>query len=305
MLIYRDYQGFTGGHGKFFDYVSHIDAHPGWRAMVYVTPESVEVDNPFLGLPGRVLRWDPNDCDALLLGGTDWNALPATGGAAKPILNLLQHVRHADPDSPLREFLSRRAIRVGNSTLVTEAVRATGEANGPLLTITSGVDLARLAEVGRTRAEWDVFVDAAKQPELGVALTTRLQQKGLRVRLLIERVPFADYLAAMASASIAAPLPDLSEGLYLPGLDAMGMGRALVQPDCIGSRAYAKAEENALVPSRDVDALATAVLRLHADAALRGQLVSAAHTTVAGFGLAEERRQVHRLLDRIDELWAA
>lgn len=303
MLIYRDYRGYTGGHGKFLDYAGHIDAHPDWQALVYLTAGSTGVDNPFLDLPGRVSRWDPDDCDALLLGGMDWDAVPATGNVARPIVNLLQHVRHADSASPLRAFLPRRAIRVGNSVLVSEAVRATGEANGPLLTITSGVDLARLAEVGRKPVEWDVFVDAAKQPELGRALAQRLQGAGLRVRLHVARTPFADYLDAMASAAIALPLPDPAEGLYLPGLDAMAMGRVLVQPDCVGSRAYARDGDNALVPARAVDALADAALRVHADAALRERLVAAARSTVAGFGLAEERRQVHRLLDHIDELW--
>lgn len=305
LLIYRDYRGYTGGHGKFFDYVGHIDAHPGWQAMVYLTPESTQVDNPFLGLPGRASQWNPDDCDALLLGGMDWNALPLLDGATRPVVNLLQHVRHAEPGSALRACLSRRAIRVGNSPLVTEAVRATGEANGPLLTINSGIDLAHLQAIGRNAITQDVFVDAAKQPQLGTAVAARLQQHGLRVHLHLARVPFADYLAAMAAATIALPLPDPAEGLYLPGLDAMALGRVLVQPDCIGSRAYARDGINALVPAREAEALADAALRVHADAALRERLVAAARTTVAGFGLAEERRQVHRLLDNLDDLWAS
>lgn len=303
MLIYRDYRGYTGGHGKFFDYVGHVNAHPGWQATVYLTEDSTEVDNPFVGLPGCVACWDPDDCDALLLGGMDWKALPPTGCEGKPVVNLLQHVRHAEPGSPLRAFLSRRAIRVGNSTWVTEAVRATGEVNGPLLTITSGVDLARLAAAGSTPVEWDVFIDAAKQPLLGAAVATRLRRHRLQVRLHIERTPFQEYLDAMASAAIVMPLPDPAEGLYLPGLNAMAMGRALVQPDCVGSRAYARDGDNALVPAPEVEALVDSAMLLYEDASLRERLVTAAHGTVAGFGLAEERRKVHHLLDRIDELW--
>lgn len=304
MLIYRDYHGYTGGHGKFLDYIAHVNAHPDWNADVYLTSGSAAMDNPFLELPGRVSRWDPRDCDALLLGGMDWMAVPEAVIPTRPVVNLLQHVRHAEAGSPLRAFLSRRAIRVGNSSLVTEAVRTTGEANGALLTINSGVDLAHLAEIGRRSIERDVFIDAAKQPQLGTALAERLEQHGLRVQLHIKRTPLADYLRTMAAATIAVPLPDRTEGLYLPGLDAMAMGRALVQPDCIGSRAYARDGDNALVPTREVDALAGAVMRLRADAGLCQRLVAAALATVAGFGMDAERREVHRLLDHIDELWA-
>ncbi|MEO9078303.1 MAG: glycosyltransferase [Rhodanobacter sp.] len=305
MLIWRDYRGYTGGHGKFHDYVTHLEAHPDWSVMVYLTPDSVrDAGNPFLRMPGRLTDvWQPAKADALLVGGVDWQALPDVLDPRLPIVNLVQHVRHADAAAPMRRFLSRRAIRICNSTAVAEAVTATGEANGPLCVIDSAVDTEMLAQTGQLPCRVDVFIDAAKQPELGRAVASRLSD--LRVHLHIKRLPFTDYVQAMASARIVLPLPDPTEGIYLPGLNAMAMGRALVQPDCVGSRVYVRDGENALVPPRDADALADAVRRLHDDPALQAHLVAAGLRTAVRFNMARERTQFHHLLDEIDELWQA
>ena len=306
MLVYRDYQGFTGGHGKFRDYVAHVDAHPNWQAEVYLTPSSIiEESNPFLDVPNRLDRWLPEQADAILVGGGDWAVIPSNLPEQLPIVNLVQHVRHGEPGHSLRAFLGRRAIRVGNSSLVAEAVLGTGEANGPVVMIPSGLDILMLAEAGAVAPTADVFIDAAKQPKLGREVADLLVEKGLNIELLIDRVPFPAYLRAMASAPIVITLPDATEGLYLPGLNAMAMGRLLVQPDCVGSREYVRHGENALEALREPLALADAALRAHQDAALRLRLVSAGRVTAARFDLATERRSVHALLDDLDALWIA
>lgn len=303
MLIHRDYRGYTGGHGKFRDYVSHIDAHPGWRAVVFLTPESTTVDNPFLDVAGLTARWAPHECDAMLVGGLDWTTVPHDFDPCVPVVNLIQHIRHADPDLPWRQYLRRPAIRICNSAPVAEAVLATGEVNGPLLVIPSALDVAQCAAAGLAPIHHDVFVDGAKQPDLARAVTQRLLASGVRVRALLDRVPFSDYLAHMASASIALLLPDATEGIYLPGMHAMAMGRALVQPDCVGSGEYVRADVNALVPPRDPDALADAVRRLMVDTDLHARLTHAGRATVSSFDLCVERQSVHALLDEMENLW--
>lgn len=306
MLVYRDYKGFTGGHGKFRDYVAHVDAHPNWQADVYLSPSSmIDESNPFLDVPNRLDRWLPEQADAILVGGGDWAVIPSNLPEQLPIVNLVQHVRHGEPGHALRAFLGRRAIRVGNSSLVAEAVLGTGEANGPVVMIPSGLDIQMLAEVGAVEPTADVFIDAAKQPKLGREVADLLVERGLKIELLIARVPFPAYLRAMASAPIAVTLPDATEGLYLPGLNAMAMGRLLVQPDCVGSREYVRDGENALQASREPQALADAALHAHEDVALRARLVSAGRSTAARFDLATERQAVHALLDALDDLWTA
>lgn len=311
MLFHRDYRGYTGGHGKVRDYIAHVDAHPAWQAAVYLTPGSLRgADNPFLDVPGLTDRWAPQAADALLLGGMDWNALPGPASPADdadpvrmPIVNLVQHVRHADPDHPLHAFLPRRAIRVCVSTAVAEAIRATGRVDGPVRVIAAAVDVADLARVGAMPVRRDVFVDAVKQPVLGEQVATALRREGLDVGLHAGRCERTGYLASMAEARIVVTLPDPVEGFYLPGLEALAMGRELVQYDCLGSRDYLCDGVNALVPARDAASIVRAVLRLHADRALGERLRAGAGATAAAFDLPAERAQVHALLDELDGLW--
>lgn len=303
MLFHRDYHGYTGGHGKLRDYIGHVAAHPGWSSAVYLTPQSERTpDNPFLHAPGLTDCWQPGAADVLLLGGMDWAAVPALR-PTQPVINLVQHVRHADPALPLRAFLSRRAIRVCVSTAVAEAIRATGEVNGPVRVIPAAVDTALLARLGLTVPHLDVFIGALKQPALGAALATALTAAGLRVCLQTRLLPRAQYLARMAAAAIVVTLPELTEGFYLPGLEALGMGRPLVQYDCLGSRDYLRDGDNALVPSSDVTAMARAVLLVRGDAALRTRLAASARRAAAQFDLVAERGRVHALLDELDDLW--
>ena len=78
--------------------------------------------------------------------------------------------------------------------------------------------------------------------------------------------------------------PSWSEGWGLPGSEAMMCGAALVATDIGGHREYAKHEQNALmVPARDVDTLATQVLRLCADRHLRNQLAYAGYKSIQQF----------------------
>ena len=70
--------------------------------------------------------------------------------------------------------------------------------------------------------------------------------------------------------------PSWDEGLGMPSMEAMACGAALVTYDNGGSRDYARDGETALVaPRRDVGALASALERVLADAALRVRLAAA------------------------------
>ncbi|WHZ19751.1 MAG: hypothetical protein OJF55_001900 [Rhodanobacteraceae bacterium] len=305
MLVHRDYRGYTGGHGKFLDYLAHINAHPDWEAVLYLTPRSRSVPgNPFGRAAMLCDAWRPEAADALLLGGMDWAALEGkTLRPDQPIINLVQGLRHAEAGSILRGFLPRRAVRVCVSTAVASAIAATGEVNGPVTVIHAAVDVPTLARMGERPCEDRVFVDAVKQPGLGREVAARLETAGVRVDLLVQRLPRADYLARMAAAAIVVTLPEAVEGFYLPGIEALAMGRALVQCDCIGSRDYLVDGSNALVPERDAGAIVAAVQRVRADPSLRENLIDAARATARRFDLPAERRAVHDLLDRLDALW--
>lgn len=302
LLVHRDYVGWTGGHGKFLDYLAHVQAHPRWQVKVHLSARARGMrDNPFATAAPQALQWNPAAADALLLGGMDWTMYE--GEPVRPVINLVQGVRHADPGSVLRSFLSRPAIRVCVSDAVADAILATGEVRGPVRVIPAAVDVAMLAALGRRPPGAKVFVDALKQPDFGREVAARLEAAGIALDLLIDRVPREDYLQRMADAAVVVTLPGLREGFYLPGLEALAMGRALVQYDCLGSRQYLRDGVNARVPVAGPVAVAGAAADLIGNSELRCRISAAAQATAADFGLAVERQRVHAVLNELDELW--
>lgn len=302
LLFHRDFLGYTGGHGKVRDYFDHAAAHPAWSPRMYLTPRSVAQGNPWAALPATEARWDPARADALFLAGFDWQALPEQA-TTPPIINLVQHVRHGDRGHPLSRFLDRRAIRICVSQPVADAILATGRVRGPVHVIPAGLSLpsCRPHDVLRQRA---VFIDAIKQPELGAAVADRLRRHGVEdIALSSTRMARDDYLAALENASVVVALPHATEGFYLPALEAMALGSAVVVPDCVGNRDYLEPDTNALVPALEPDALAGAALRVLNNPGTRAALVAEGLHTARRFTLQGERAAFHALLDRIDAMW--
>ncbi|WP_219338427.1 glycosyltransferase [Luteimonas deserti] len=239
----------------------------------------------------------PQHADALFLGGMDWLAYPQDAG--RPVINLVQHVRHGDPAHPLSDFLQRRAIRICVSQPVADAILATGRVNGPVRVINAALNLPSIPE-SVTRC--GIFIDAIKQPELGRHIALGLAGLG-DVTLSDTRLPRIDYARALARAEIAILLPHATEGFYLPALEAMASGCAVVVPDCIGNRAYLVPGLNALAPALAPDAIVAAVRRLVEEPGLRARIADAGGCTASGFGLAAERTAFHALLDSLDTIW--
>lgn len=298
LLFHRDFVGYSGGHGKVRDYFSHAEAHPNWTPLIYLTPESV-VDNPWRDIPGWTEAWEPEQANVLFLGGMDWQAYPHDD-PQRPVINLIQHVRHADPSQALHAFLSRRAIRICVSAQAADAILETGRVNGPVRVIEAALNLP--ATPSETTRRHGIFIDAIKQPELGHALHEALFKFGRPATVNSERLPRTTYIERLGAAEIAILLPHRTEGFYLPALEAMALGCAVVVPDCVGNRAYLEPDDNALVPVPRIEALVQAVARLD-DASLRQRLNAAGRATAARFSLAREREAFHAVLDDLDALW--
>lgn len=287
MLFHRDFLGYTGGHGKVWDYFNHALAL-GWDARVYLTPRSLrDSSNPWLAMPARIEQnWRPQQAQMLFVAGMDWSALPEASGARQPVLNLVQHVRHGDPALPLRGFLARPAWRICVSQAVAAAIKATGQVNGPVRVIPAALNLPPLPPPG---AASGVFIGALKNPALGQALAAELRAREIVVTLADGWLPRPDYLAALARAQVVVPLPHATEGFFLPGLEAMALERPVVMPDCEGSAQYAIDGENCLMPPPEPAALAAAVERLLADPVLATALVAGGGRAAARHGLPAER----------------
>ncbi len=254
-----------------------------------------------------VTKYQPAAADLVFLAGMDWSAyLPLRPDPEPAVINLIQHVRHADPASKrVYPFLSERAIRICVSPEVEEAILATGRVNGPTLTIANGVDVDALLACQQAQRVHDVYVLARKAPELGRQVTQRLASEGLSVCLHTEFTERESILEAMACARVSVLLPHATEGFYLPALEAMALSDLVVVPDCVGNRSFCADQRNCLMPGRSADELAAATLE--ALALVQGgrgeDFRKRALRTLDGHRLERERAEFHSLLDNLDTLW--
>ena len=313
--FHRRYERLTGGHLKHAQYVQHTRQTPGFAPRLTFSPAPGtaaalrrERDALWrLGPDESAADWAPRPNDLLFLAGTDWRYLLASGLDAlpNPRLNLLQHVRHAHPGHELRAFLPQLAIRICVSPEVAAAVTATGEANGPILTIPNGTDLPPRPLDAALRRPPLATIVGYKQPALAAALAERLAQQGVPHRLLEAFLPrelFADELLA---GTVAVCLPRAAEGFYLPALEAMAAGCVVVTLDCVGNRSFCQHGVNCLIGEREPAALAAAVRQaLSLDQAGRSRLLAAARETVELHSLKGERKRFQALLRDVDILWA-
>ena len=296
MLFHRDFIEYTGGHGKVWDYFRHARAL-GWDARVFLTQRSLrDEQNPWMACPQYIEpEWQPDACDVLFLAGMDWTALADPRHPPRPVINLVQGMRHAWPDHPLHAFLVAPARRICVSQPVADALLATGIVNGDLCVIPAALDLPEVPPMSSPVPSGQVLVAALKAPGLGAALALELSQRGIAVDLLEHRLPRADYLARVAAAAAVVALPLPAEGFYLPALEAMALGVPVVTVDCIGSREYIRDGENCVLSVPEPLALAAAVAYVmqpeHASKLRRD-----GYATAAAYGQERERERFAQVI---------
>ena len=317
--FHRQYERFQGGHVKHANYFEHIARLPGFERRITFTdvPGDAALQHQRRELwpaaaEERASDWQPRERDLLFVAGTDWRYLAARNleDRPNPRLNLIQHVRHAHEGTELYGYLANRAVRICVSAEVAEAITATGRVNGPVVTIPNGtdctpVDAAEMREDAfRTRAE-PITIIGYKRPELAQSLSQRLEQDGVAHRLVMDFLDRDGFLGLLRSTRVAVCLPRDEEGFYLPALEAMAAGCAVVTLDCIGNRSFSRDGDNCLVAAAGVEPLAEAVTNAVAlTTAERERLLSSAIATVRSHSLDAERRRFHDVLRDIDDLWA-
>jgi glycosyltransferase involved in cell wall biosynthesis len=312
VLFYRDFRRLTGGDLKVWDYFNHVLSSPTHSARVSFSESSDWSEaNPWTHAREYVLpAGEQVAADVLFLSGVDWRELdPAARAESEiPIINLVQHVKHACENDPLGRyrFLSHKAIRICVAPEVTRALERTGRVRGPLFTIPDAIDFEAVARHAVPGArEIDVLVVANKQPERGAAVAGRLERPQRSVYMVDTRIARPVLLDLMGRASVTVLLPNPKEGFFLPALEGMALETIVVCPDCIGNRSLCIDGSNCFRPPYEEDPIVEAAERALAEGPQLTPMLERARVTAREHDLAFERAAFLQILDRLDELWAA
>ncbi len=296
VLFFRDYKKTSGGHIKVRDYFQHCQNHPGLDPYIYFTPNSSDTHDSLWGDIARkkIVR----DCtispyDFLFVAGKDWEFLPDDMGA-KRIVNLIQHVRHGDPTDVRFSFLRRSAFRICVSAQVREAIAS--NAMGEIVVINNGVPL-NLFHAAAEKTPGSILIWARKNRSLGIELHSRLAERGLDVKLLKEALPRKNFARELGKTDIFVALPHHTEGFYLPALEAMASGCAVICSDAIGNRDFCIDGETCLMPPfDDLEAHLLMMDRLLTCHNLKQQICRNGLTKSHSYSLEAERKEFYSFL---------
>ena len=298
LLFHRDYRGLTGGHLKVRHYFSHAEHSARFRPRIYFTPGSVRgPENPWYGIsPPPLAAWRPAEAALLFVAGLDWEAVPDPSPA--PVVNLIQHVRHAHAGDARRPFLTRPAVRICVSQEVADAIAETGAVNGPIHVIPNGIDLENIPSA--PERDIHILIAGLKNPPFAALVAARLADMGVTAEVTNAMLPRSEFLERLSRARVAVTLPNHEEGFYLPALEAMAAGAIVVCPDCTGNRGFCRDRETAFRPRYALDdvvaACIAAVTQSPGDAAT---MRAAAVAETRKHGLAAERLAFLRILDAV------
>ncbi|MCW5737694.1 MAG: glycosyltransferase family 4 protein [Enhydrobacter sp.] len=304
MLFMRTYRRLQGGHFKVADYIEHVLRSNLFRPVLYLTPTPMahEFDRLVSSSVERVQ--EPFAADAFFVAGTDWDTLDEAGISTegKLVVNLIQGFAHFRAEGAKRKHLERRALRVCVSEAVRDSVMDFTGSHWPVAVVANGIDWEETRQAARSSGpstgDVRIFVLGVKDPDLASDVADRLTCCGLKVDLLSARTPREELLKRMAACTVAVLLPKVRvpEGFYLPALEAMVLGRAVVLPDCVGPRSFCIDGETCLVPPRTAKELSEAACTLASDPLLRARFAEAANKIIPRYTLERERMEFTQLL---------
>ena len=296
LLFHRRYRGLTGGHLKVFHYFLHATHSTRFQPRIFFTPDSIRgTENPWNGIaPPPLDSWQPADVAALFVAGLDWEAVPDPSPV--PVINLIQHVRHAHPGDPRRSFLARPAVRICVSEEVGDAIAGTGEVNGPVYVIPNGIDLENIPAAADR--DIPVLIAGLKNPTFAAAAAARLADSGVAAEVIDAMIPRREFLDRLSRARVAITLPHHEEGFFLPALEAMAAGAIVVCPDCTGNRGFCRDGETAFSPRYTLDdVVAASIAAITQPARDATEMRAAAAAESLKHGLPTERLAFLRILD--------
>jgi hypothetical protein len=286
----------SGGHIKFHDYFQHALAHPRLDPYVYLAHEPAsDLGSIWQGLAGeRVLsHLDVEPFDLLFIDGRDWELLPSRV-EQKTVIHLLQDFRHSDPTDPRFAFLARPAVRICISPELAAAVRP--HTSGPVAVIPNGISPDSFA--AGAKEPGSVLVWGRKDRALGKAIRSGLSARGVRVRLLTRPIPREEFARLLAATEVFVGLTKEREGFFLPALEAMASGCAVVCADALGNRGFCIEGETCGRPRfGDLSDHVRLVEELLSDKAQLDALRAGGLEMARNFTLERERAAFHQLVE--------
>lgn len=300
ILFVRKFKKPSGGQFKVRDYFRHCLAHPQLEPHLYLTPDSNEHEArafwEFVPRSNIVDKPALEDYDLLFLAGRDWEYLPAIPARAR-VLNYIQHVKHAERTDKRFAHLSRPAWRICVSEEVAAAIAP--HAVGEIHVIKNGIPL-ELFPASCEKQKGSIFIWARKNPALGERLFQALHAQGVQAELLIDLIPREQFAQRLQTSEIFVALPHETEGFYLPALEAMAAGCAVICSDAVGNRGFCRHGETCLMPAfNDAAAHLDMIARLRDDAALSEKLRGNGMKLAQEYALSCEREAFHRLIGRL------
>lgn len=285
----------SGGHIKFHDYFEHCLRHPELDPYVYLAYERTrgpgtiwESDNERI-----ISELNVDPYDLLFIDGRDWELLPPEA-ECKTVIHLMQDFRHGDADDPRFAFLSQEALRICISPELADAIRP--HARGPVAVIPNGIDTKLFAPGAKEPGS--VLVWARKDRELGKSIRSALAAPGATVRLLTRPIAREEFAGMLATAEIFVGLTKEREGFFLPGLEAMASGCAVVCADAVGNRSYCSDRETCRIARfGDLDDHVRVAEELLADRQQLDALRARGTEVARAYTLEREQTKFHRFIE--------
>ncbi|MEO6213572.1 MAG: glycosyltransferase family 4 protein [Vicinamibacterales bacterium] len=250
--------------------------------------------------------WYQKMADAVLEPYTDI-AIAVSNSTAEFLVNARQlpidKVKTVYLGAPLDEFsrprpaadvaAARLELGVGPTDYAVGTVTRLHESKGNAYLI----DAAALVFAMRPAAK---FLIVGEGPLLG-DLEARARALRLGDRFVFHG--FAKDVAAVVSAFDVSVFPSLWEGTPLTVFEALAMGKVIVATDADGLVDVLTSDSDALiVPKRNADALAAAIVRTMDDDGLRARLSTGARRTSQQYDIAAFVRKMERLYDLLHRL---
>ena len=288
----------SGGHVKVRDYFDHCLAHPELDPYVYFTPRSSrETAEVWRDLsPERIAdEFDRGSCDLLFVADRDWKLVPKTFDGAR-VINLLQSLEACQPEHRMFRYLKRPALRICVSEEVFEA--SAPYRAGEAVVIKNGIPLDLFTP--KAKRARSIVIWGLKDPGRATALADELRARDTDVALLLDYVPREEYARLLQEADLFVGFTKPVEGFYLPALEAMACGCAVVCRDATGNRGFCIDGETCLMPAGDdVPAYLAAVETLLGDGPFAERLRRGGLAIAQQYSLEQEREAFYHLLDTL------